>query len=254
MPAPKTTKIVMPTKPTQGKGRRQPLPTALLILLIAIPLVLLSGIIFYFASGQAIIKQVEMTNYLQHKYSEKFVVSMPEYKNGGFAVEGIWKAQGYPVADPGLKFDVDSNSYGSGDQYVAAIWTREATPQFDKFVHSVFDDDSIDAKLDIMLSDDLVEEATKTSPSLENARTMEHGFFYMVNIVRNNGDLTNISKDSVHVSDLMHIIKNSGINSYGVKYTINTRSGITKYCGLATGDDALNARVIENCVRYGRIE
>ena len=69
-----------------------------------------------------------MSEYLKNKYHKDFKVERPEYKHGGFGVNGIWMSQAYPVSSPKLKFDIDCNYLNPSDcsdQYIADYETEE---------------------------------------------------------------------------------------------------------------------------------
>lgn len=214
--------------------------------------ILLAGYVAWSSWVSPMIEQSKMTTYLKEKYGEEFVVGGAIYKNSGLGVKGIWEAEAYPKDDSALKFRVGASEYDFSDQYMAAIWSKEATPEFKKYVSSVYNDKKIDASVQIVLSDNLVDNATKTNPSLEEAKAMENGFLYKAVIVRKQGDEAHIANEALLASRLLALIGESGVNKRSLDYTLETKSGVVNRCEIFSSDSTLSIEAIEACIKRGR--
>ena len=218
---------------------------------IIIGVLVVLGTIAFFMMNKS--EEAKMSSYLRGKYGEEFVVSKAAYKNSGLGVQGIWEAQASPRANSSLKFRVGSYKDQYSDQYVAAIWAQKESPDFIRNVSDVYGNDKPDASLRIVLSGDLAESATKTSPLFNEAKTLERGFLYQAVLLRSHGDEKKITEDALRAAILLDLINKSGVNKRSLDYTIMTDSGDTKHCEISSGDSDLSATVIEKCINKGRV-
>lgn len=216
---------------------------SLVILIVAIAIVLhiknenrLAGI------------QGKMSEYLKGKYHEDFKVEMPEYKNGGFGVSGIWMSQAYLVSNPKLKFDIDCsylNPSDCSDQYIAAIWSVQASRELESIVKEVntnsngYKADS--ARAEIVLSEDLVDSVNKQS-KYEDNKTKDKGFLYRLII-----DAPNDSQKASYIFKIVEKLREEGVYSVDVDVNRNNNSKIR--CEIFFNKNKLGSKDdIESCI------
>lgn len=172
-----------------------------------------------------------MSEYLNNKYKEDFKVERPEYKHGGFGVNGIWMSQAYLVSNPKLKFDIDCsylNPSDCSDQYIAAIWSVQASRELESIVKEVnansngYKADS--ARAEIVLSEDLVDSVNKQS-KYEDNKTKDKGFLYRLII-----DAPNDSQKASYIFKIVEKLREEGV--YSVKINTNSKSRSTGRCTI----------------------
>ena len=172
-----------------------------------------------------------MSEYLNNKYKEDFKVERPEYKHGGFGVNGIWMSQAYLVSNPKLKFDIDCsylNPSDCSDQYIAAIWSVQASRELESIIKEVnansngYKADS--ARAEIVLSEDLVDSVNKQS-KYEDNKTKDKGFLYRLII-----DAPNDSKKASYIFKIVEKLREEGV--YSVKINTNSKSRSTGRCTI----------------------
>ena len=172
-----------------------------------------------------------MSEYLNNKYKEDFKVERPEYKHGGFGVNGIWMSQAYLVSNPKLKFDIDCsylNPSDCSDQYIAAIWSVQASRELESIVKEVntnsngYKADS--ARAEIVLSEDLVDSVNKQS-KYEDNKTKDEGFLYRLII-----DAPNDSQKASYIFKIVEKLREEGV--YSVKINTNSKSRSTGRCTI----------------------
>jgi len=170
-----------------------------------------------------------MSGYLKNKYNEDFKVERPEYKHGGFGVNGIWMSQAYLVSNPKLKFDIDCsylNPSDCSDQYIAAIWSVQASRELESIVKEVntnsngYKADS--ARAEIVLSEDLVDSVNKQS-KYEDNKTKDKGFLYRLII-----DAPNDSQKASYIFKIVDKLREEGV--YSVKIDTNSKNRSTGRC------------------------
>ena len=172
-----------------------------------------------------------MSEYLKNKYNEDFKVERPEYKHGGFGVNGIWMSQAYLVSNPKLKFDIDCsylNPSDCSDQYIAAIWSVQASKELESIIKEVnansngYKADS--ARAEIVLSEDLVDSVNKQS-KYEDNKTKDEGFLYRLII-----DAPNDSQKASYIFKIVEKLREEGV--YSVKINTNSKSRSTGRCTI----------------------
>ena len=171
-----------------------------------------------------------MSEYLNNKYKEDFKVERPEYKHGGFGVNGIWMSQAYLVSNPKLKFDIDCsylNPSDCSDQYIAAIWSVQASKELEAIVKEVNASSSNGYKADsaraeIVLSEDLVDSVNKQS-KYEDNKTKDKGFLYRLII-----DAPNDSQKASYIFKIVDKLREEGV--YSVKIDTNSKNRSTGRC------------------------
>lgn len=170
-----------------------------------------------------------MSEYLKNKYHEDFKVERPEYKHGGFGVNGIWMSQAYPVSSPRLKFDINCNYLNPSDcsdQYIAAIWSVQASRELESIIKEVnansngYKADS--ARAEIVLSEDLVDSVNKQS-KYEDNKTKDKGFLYRLII-----DTPNNKQKASYIFKIIEKLREEGI--YSVKIDTNSKNRSTGRC------------------------
>ena len=171
-----------------------------------------------------------MSEYLKNKYKEDFKVERPEHKHGGFGVNGIWMSQAYLVSNPKLKFDIDCsylNPSDCSDQYIAAIWSVQASKELEAIVKEVnassgngYKADS--AQAEIVLSEDLVDSVNKQS-KYEDNKTKDKGFLYRLII-----DTPNNKQKASYIFKIVEKLREEGV--YSVKIDTNSKNRSTGRC------------------------
>lgn len=173
-----------------------------------------------------------MSEYLKNKYKEDFKVERPEHKHGGFGVNGIWMSQAYLASNPKLKFDIDCsylNPSDCSDQYIAAIWSVQASKELEAIVKEVNASSSNGYKADseraeIILSGDLVDSVNKQS-KYEDNKTKDEGFLYRLII-----DAPNDSQKASYIFKIVEKLREEGV--YSVKINTNSKSRSTGRCTI----------------------
>ena len=189
-----------------------------------------------------------MSEYLKNKYNEDFKVERPEYKHGGFGVNGIWMSQAYLVSNPKLKFDIDCsylNPSDCSDQYIAAIWSVQASRELESIIKEVnansngYKADS--ARAEIVLSEDLVDSVNKQS-KYEDNKTKDKGFLYRLII-----DAPNDSQKASYIFKIVEKLREEGVYSVDVNVNRNNNSKIR--CEIFFNKNKLGSKDdIESCI------
>ena len=190
-----------------------------------------------------------MSEYLKNKYKEDFKVERPEHKHGGFGVNGIWMSQAYLVSNPKLKFDIDCsylNPSDCSDQYIAAIWSVQASKELESIVKEVnassgngYKADS--ARAEIILSGDLVDSINKQS-KYEDNKTKDEGFLYRLII-----DAPNDSQKTSYIFKIVEKLREEGI--YSIKIDTNSKNRSTGRCTIFLDKKDLGSEnSLDNCI------
>ena len=206
----------------------------IVIILFIILNVYLDSLLQISSSGEA--KQ-QMQQYLSGKYSEDFNISKPDYENGGFGVTGSWRSEAHPISNQKLKFDVGCTPASDGtfgpsscsDQYIAAIWSVQASKELEAIVKEVNTSSSNGYKADsaraeIVLSEDLVDSVNKQS-KYEDNKTKDKGFLYRLII-----DAPNDSQKASYIFKIVEKLREEGV--YSVKINTNSKSRSTGRCTI----------------------
>ena len=195
-----------------------------------------------------------MQQYLSSKYSEDFNINSPKYENGGFGIIGSWKSEAYPISNKQLKFHVGCvpsrdgtfSSSSCSDQYIAAIWSVQASKELEAIVKEVnassrngYKADS--AQAEIILSGDLVDSVNKQS-KYEDNKTKDEGFLYRLII-----DAPNDSQKASNVFKIVERLRQEGVYSVDVDVNRNNNSKIR--CEVFFNKNKLgNKDDIESCI------
>ena len=192
--------------------------------------------------------QSKMSEYLKNKYKEDFKVERPEYKHGGFGVNGIWMSQAYLVSNPKLKFDIDCsylNPSDCSDQYIAAIWSVQASRELESIVKEVntnsngYKADS--ARAEIVLSEDLVDSVNKQS-KYEDNKTKDKGFLYRLII-----DAPNDSQKASYIFKIVEKLREESI--YSIKIDTNSKNRSIGRCTIFLDKKDLGSEnSLDNCI------
>jgi len=222
---------------------------SLVILIIAIAIVLCIKNENKISNAQS-----GMSEYLKNKYHEDFKVERPEHKHGGLGVNGIWMSQAYLVSNPKLKFDIDCsylNPSDCSDQYIAAIWSVQASKELEAIVKEVnassgngYKADS--AHAEIILSGNLVNSVNKQS-KYEDNKTKDEGFLYRLII-----DAPNDSQKASYIFKIVEKLREESVYSVDVDVNRNNNSKIR--CEIFFNKNKLGSKDnIEECiVKTGR--
>ena len=190
-----------------------------------------------------------MSEYLKNKYKEDFKVKRPEHKHGGFGVNGIWMSQAYLVSNPKLKFDIDCsylNPSDCSDQYIAAIWSVQASKELESIVKEVNASSSNGYKADsaraeVILSGSLVDSVNKQSKYEEN-KTKDEGFLYRLII-----DAPNDSQKTSYIFKIVEKLREEGI--YSIKIDTNSKNRSTGRCTIFLDKKDLGSEnSLDNCI------
>ncbi len=192
--------------------------------------------------------QSKMSEYLKNKYKEDFKVERPEYKHGGFGVNGIWMSQAYLVSNPKLKFDIDCsylNPSDCSDQYIAAIWSVQASKELESIIKEVnansngYKADSVRAE--IVLSEDLVDSVNKQS-KYEDNKTKDKGFLYRLII-----DAPNDSQKASYIFKIVEKLREESI--YSIKIDTNSKNRSIGRCTIFLDKKDLGSEnSLDNCI------
>ena len=216
-----------------SKANENKIYKLLIILCSLVILIIVIAIVLHIKNENKISNaQNGMSEYLKNKYKEDFKVERPEHKHGGFGVNGIWMSQAYLVSNPKLKFDIDCsylNPSDCSDQYIAAIWSVQASKELEAIVKEVNASSSNGYKADsaqaeIILSGDLVDSVNKQS-KYEDNKTKNKGFLYRLII-----DAPNDSQKASYIFKIVEKLREEGV--YSVKINTNSKSRSTGRCTI----------------------
>ena len=216
-----------------SKANENKIYKLLIILCSLVILIIVIAIVLHIKNENKISNaQNGMSEYLKNKYKEDFKVERPEHKHGGFGVNGIWMSQAYLVSNPKLKFDIDCsylNPSDCSDQYIAAIWSVQASKELEAIVKEVNASSSNGYKADsaraeIVLSEDLVDSVNKQS-KYEDNKTKDKGFLYRLII-----DAPNDSQKASYIFKIVEKLREEGV--YSVKINTNSKSRSTGRCTI----------------------
>lgn len=178
----------------------------------------------------------QMQQYLSSKYGEDFTINSPKYENGGFGIIGSWRSEAYSISNKRLKFRVSCvpsrdgtfNSSSCSDQYIAAIWSVQASKELESIIKEVnansngYKADS--ARAEIILSGDLVDSVNKQS-KYEDSKTKDEDFLYRLII-----DAPNDSQKASYIFKIVEKLREEGV--YSVKINTNSKSRSTGRCTI----------------------
>ena len=178
----------------------------------------------------------QMQQYLSSKYGEDFTINSPKYENGGFGIIGSWRSEAYSISNKRLKFRVSCvpsrdgtfSSSSCSDQYIAAIWSVQASRELESIIKEVnansngYKADS--ARAEIVLSEDLVDSVNKQS-KYEDNKTKDEGFLYRLII-----DAPNDSQKASYIFKIVEKLREDGV--YSVKINTNSKSRSTGRCTI----------------------
>jgi len=226
-----------------SKANENKIYKLLIILCSLVILIIVIAIVLHIKNENKISNaQNGMSEYLKNKYKEDFKVERPEHKHGGFGVNGIWMSQAYLVSNPKLKFDIDCsylNPSDCSDQYIAAIWSVQASKELEAIVKEVnassgngYKADS--ARAEIVLSEDLVDSVNKQS-KYEDNKTKDKGFLYRLII-----DAPNDSQKASYIFKIVEKLREEGV--YSVKINTNSKSRSTGRCTIFLDKKDLGVR------------
>ena len=201
----------------------------------------------------------QMQQYLSSKYGEDFNINSPKYENGGFGIIGSWKSEAYPISNKQLKFHVSCTPSRDGtfspsscsDQYIAAIWSVQASKELEAIVKEVnassgngYKADS--ARAEIFLSEDLVDSVNKQS-KYEDNKTKDKGFLYRLII-----DAPNDSQKASYIFKIVDKLREEGV--YKVDIDVNRNNNSKIRCEIFFNKNKLGSKDnIEECiVKTGR--
>lgn len=216
-----------------SKANENKIYKLLIILCSLVILIIVIAIVLHIKNENKISNaQNGMSEYLKNKYKEDFKVERPEHKHGGFGVNGIWMSQAYLASNPKLKFDIDCsylNPSDCSDQYIAAIWSVQASKELESIVKEVNASSSNGYKADsaqaeIILSGKLVNSVNKQS-KYEDNKTKDEGFLYRLII-----DAPNDSQKASYIFKIVEKLREEGV--YSVKINTNSKSRSTGRCTI----------------------
>ena len=221
------------------------------IILFVILMLYLNSLLQISSPGKA---KYRMQQYLSSKYNEGFNISSPKYENGGLGIIGSWRSEVQPVSNKQLKFSISCtpsrdgtfNLLSCSDQYIAAIWSVQASKELEAIVKEVNASSSNGYKADsaqaeIILSGDLVDSVNKQS-KYEDNKTKDEGFLYRLII-----DAPNDSQKASYVFKIVERLRQEGVYSVDVDVNRNNNSKIR--CEVFFNKNKLgNKDDIESCI------
>ena len=159
----------------------------------------------------------QMQQYLSSKYGEDFTINSPKYENGGFGIIGSWRSEDCSYLNPS----------DCSDQYIAAIWSVQASKELEAIVKEVNASSSNGYKADsaraeIILSGDLVDSVNKQS-KYEDNKTKDKDFLYRLII-----DAPNDSQKASYIFKIVEKLREEGV--YSVKIDTNSKNRSTGRC------------------------
>ena len=233
-----------------SKANENKIYKLLIILCSLVALIVAIAIVLHIKNENKISNaQSGMSEYLKNKYKEDFKVERPEHKHGGFGVNGIWMSQAYLVSNPKLKFDIDCsylNPSDCSDQYIAAIWSVQASKELEAIVKEVnasssngYEADS--AQAEIILSGKLVNSVNKQS-KYEDNKTKDEGFLYRLII-----DAPNDSQKASYIFKIVEKLREEGV--YKVDIDVNRNNNSKIRCEIFFNKNKLGSKDnIEECI------
>lgn len=196
----------------------------------------------------------QMQQYLSSKYGEDFTINSPKYENGGFGIIGSWRSEAYSISNKRLKFRVSCvpsrdgtfSSSSCSDQYIAAIWSVQASKELEAIVKEVnassgngYKADS--ARAEIILSGDLIDSVNKQS-KYEDSKTKDEDFLYRLII-----DAPNDSQKASYIFKIVDKLREEGI--YSVKIDTNSKNRSTGRCTVFLDKKDLGSEnSLNNCI------
>lgn len=233
-----------------SKTKRCKMDKLLMVLCSLVMLIVAIAIVLHIKNENKISNaQNGMSEYLKNKYKEDFKVERPEHKHGGFGVNGIWMSQAYLLSNPKLKFDIDCsylNPSDCSDQYIAAIWSVQASKELESIVKEVNASSSNGYKADsaraeVILSGSLVDSVNKQSKYEEN-KTKDEGFLYRLII-----DAPNDSQKTSYIFKIVEKLREEGI--YSIKIDTNSKNRSTGRCTIFLDKKDLGSEnSLDNCI------
>ena len=196
----------------------------------------------------------QMQQYLSSKYGEDFTINSPKYENGGFGIIGSWRSEAYSISNKRLKFRVSCvpsrdgtfSSSSCSDQYIAAIWSVQASKELEAIVKEVNASSSNGYKADsaqaeIILSGKLVNSVNKQS-KYEDNKTKDEGFLYRLII-----DAPNDSQKASYIFKIVEKLREEGI--YSIKIDTNSKNRSTGRCTIFLDKKDLGSEnSLDNCI------
>ena len=220
------------------------------IILFVILMLYLNSLLQISSPGKA---KYRMQQYLSSKYNEGFNISSPKYENGGLGIIGSWRSEVQPVSNKQLKFSISCTPSRDGafnlsscsDQYIAAIWSVQASRELESIIKEVnansngYKADS--ARAEIVLSEDLVDSVNKQS-KYEDNKTKDKGFLYRLII-----DAPNDSQKASYIFKIVEKLREEGVYSVDVDVNRNNNSKIR--CEIFFNKNKLGSKDdIESCI------
>ena len=196
----------------------------------------------------------QMQQYLSSKYGEDFTINSPKYENGGFGIIGSWRSEAYSISNKRLKFRVSCvpsrdgtfSSSSCSDQYIAAIWSVQASKELEAIVKEVNASSSNGYKADsaraeIILSGDLVDSVNKQS-KYEDNKTKDKDFLYRLII-----DAPNDSQKASYIFKIVEKLREESI--YSIKIDTNSKNRSTGRCTIFLDKKDLGSEnSLDNCI------
>lgn len=192
-----------------------------------------------------------MSSYLKNKYSESFVLKNLESQNSGLGQRGYWSATAVPDNDKSLTFEVEGNVYDNKfhDQYIPALWTRDAKSEFNTYVENTFGNAATQkSSFTIVTSRKLVDLATKDM-TLQNALTEYPNMVAYVAKINVNGVGSDaISNASSNTVSFVSLFKQKNIN---LDLTVNLVTPSQKvfkcYLPINSINEGIDVLKVEEC-------
>ena len=211
--------------------------------------VLVAAMLLYLWSvfGYKILKQIQISNHLKHKYGQEFIVEYPEYSGGGFGVDGVLSAEAYPKSDSNLKFIVKETQYGLSDYYPSSVWSRSELANVKKQLTDVRDDHDHDYDHDINVSvivsaeQNILDSIRAPLPSYKEI-VANNGTDVSYNIKISRGGDSVTDEDILAVQHIINYLNSQRIGFRSIIYSINSRNKKSEITCNLSGREIINVQ------------
>ncbi|PID29684.1 hypothetical protein CR983_03680 [Candidatus Saccharibacteria bacterium] len=189
-----------------------------------------------------------MERYLEEKYSRRFHVDQPVHKSSGFAVEGTYVANAYPLDNPELTFEVTKSSRVSNDKYVAALWTTDARTYVDSIIKEAF---GYLPEYKLLIATHPGEDGSikgEVPPFADGIK--RYGAQVAVNVTVKSADVVGDRQIAVRAHTVVERLVVMGFGSAAIRYTDSSGTSLTYGVGAAASElEAQPHKTVEEIIR-----
>lgn len=224
--------------------------------LVVLTMTLVWASFFLFSNSlekRTLIVREEISEYLNEKYDEKFVVASPERNGNTLGSPEEWRVVAHPYDRESLVFEAGvivvngDNKYH--DYYVQAIRTEEQTIAIRQKAKETYGSEApttISAK--VVFGPELLRVATKDTPTYEESiRDYSDDLWYLVTIRSNDTPRDRAVYDMLRAQDLIQWVRSQGYEDVRLSYTATDESGAKSLCYTSTPPSVLTKTFTEAC-------